>query len=55
MHYAAHMNCEAKATPVEDIVHIPGQPPAASVNAWYFYWFTNPPAVLAGRSRSTWK
>jgi hypothetical protein len=22
-------------------------------SAWYFYWFTNPPAALAGRFRCT--
>jgi len=49
MVYALRMNCAELATPVEDTIEL--AVPMASANAWYFYWFTNPPAVLAGRSR----
>ena len=51
MHYIAAMTFVAIASPSELLMHEPIQPPAASANAWYFYWFTNPPAVLAGQSR----
>lgn len=47
--YPLVMNCVDLATPLEKI-SLKALPPV-SANAFYFYWFTNPPAVLAGRSR----